>query len=307
MYYFVVNGTARTGKGEQLWKQLEKKIKEKKLKYKAFFTSPEHDAEMIAREICENDNSPKNIVIVGGDGTADAVINGISDFDRLTVGLVPTGSGNDLARGTGVKLDTLEAFDRVISPKRSRKIDIGLAEDLNGGFKRRFAVSSGMGYDADICYASDHSKLKKFLNKLKLGRLNYFIIGLKLIFSNKPAECTITIDGVRKIRYKKLIFAANMNTVYEGGGMPMGPDADPEDGRITVCIVHDLSKLRHLSLMPTVIKGKHVKKKGIEEITARTIEIETDRPLVIHTDGEFAGKSSHIRFSCLDEKVRILL
>lgn len=307
MYYFIVNNSSRTGKGKELWEQIKKKLDAKKIRYEAEFTTLEHGAERIAEEICEKDKDIKNIIIVGGDGTADAVVNGICGYDKVILGIIPTGSGNDLARGMEISCESETAADRVINPKKVVRMDIGVAQSLDGAFSRKFAVSSGMGYDAEICYVADRSKLKKFLNKIGLGRLVYFIIGLKLIFSNKPAECTVTIDGVRKLHYKKMIFAANMNVVYEGGGMPMGPNADPNDGKITVCIVHDLSRLKHLFLMPTVIKGKHIRKKGIKEITAETIEIETDHPMIIHTDGEFAGRSSHMKFSCCPQKIRMIV
>lgn len=306
MYYFIVNNSSKTGKGEQLWKNIENKLKAKKTEYKAVFTTLEHGAEEIARDICKDDKNMKTIVVVGGDGTVNAVANGISGYDKVMLGLVPTGSGNDFARGVGVELDTVKAAEKILSPREIKKIDIGLAEALDEGFSKKFAVSSGMGYDADICCAVEHSKMKKVLNKLGIGRLIYFIMGLKLIFSNKPSACTITIDGVRKIKYKKLIFAANMNGVYEGGGMPMGPNADPTDGKVTVTVVHDMSKFRHLSLMPTVIKGKHIHKKGVDEFTGKTIEIETEKPMTIHTDGEVVGRSGHIRFSCLPDQVRMM-
>ena len=60
-------------------------------------------------------------------------------------------------------------------------------------------------------------------------------------------------------------------------------------------------------LMSSIIKAKHIKHKGVELITCKSMEIEADRPLVVHTDGEFAGKYSNIRFSCIPEKVKILL
>lgn len=307
MYYFIVNNSSKTGKGKKLWTDIKKKLDEKKLEYKAEFTTIEYGAEKIVQEICEKDSDVKTIVIVGGDGTADAVVNGIKDRKNVILGLIPTGSGNDLARGMGISQKFETAVDRVINPKQIKKMDIGQAESLDGAFNRKFAVSSGIGYDAETCYVADRSKMKKFLNKIGLGRLVYFLIGFKEIFANKPAECTITLDGVRKLHYKKLVFAANMNVVYEGGGMPMGPHADPCDGKVTACIVHDISKMRHLFLMPTILKGNHIKRKNIEEITARTIEIETDRPMIVHTDGEFAGRSSHITFSCCPDKVRMMV
>lgn len=306
-YYFIVNPGSRTGKGSQLWTEIEDKLKRSKIDYNAFFTQEQGDATKLAALICSKHPEMKRIVIVGGDGTANEAINGLSGYDKFILGYVPTGSGNDLARGLGIVENTLEACENAIHPHAFKQIDHGIVTSADGTISRRFGVSSGIGYDADICYSAERSKLKKALNKIKLGKLIYYMLGFKHIFSNKPAKAVVTIDGKHKHYYKKLIFAANMNTVYEGGGMPMAPAADPTDGKITVTVVHDVSKFRHLLLMVPVIRGRHVKHRGVEQITARTVEIETDRPLVLHTDGEYAGMSDHVTFSCLPEKVRMIV
>ncbi|MCQ2497071.1 MAG: diacylglycerol kinase family lipid kinase [Lachnospiraceae bacterium] len=306
-YYFIVNPGSKTGKGSRLWAGIEDKLKSSKIDYNAFFTKESGDATKLAAFICNKHPEMKRIVVVGGDGTANEAINGLSDYDSFILGYVPTGSGNDLARGLGIADDTLTACENVIHPHAFKQIDHGMVKSFDGSINRKFGVSSGIGYDADICYSAEHSKLKKALNKIKLGKLVYYLLGFKHIFSNKPAKAVITIDGKHKHYYKKLIFAANMNTVYEGGGMPMAPAADPTDGKITVTIVHDVSKFRHLLLMFPVIKGKHINHKGVEQITARKIEVETDRPLMIHTDGEYAGRSNRVTFSCIPEKVRMII
>ncbi|MCR5432685.1 MAG: hypothetical protein K6E95_09020, partial [Lachnospiraceae bacterium] len=171
----------------------------------------------------------------------------------------------------------------------------------------RFAVSSSIGYDAQICHKALVSRLKKFLNRIGKGRLVYYITGIFLVFKCPHTKAEIIIDGKRKLSYKKLIFASAMNTRYEGGGMPMGPDADPTDGKVTMCIVHDISRLKHLFYMPSVIKAKHINKRGVEQITCRTCEIRTAEPLCVHTDGEPAGIRKHVIFSCSGEKLRIMV
>ena len=207
----------------------------------------------------------------------------------------------------------------MLAPTQIREYDHGVTEFLedaennptvvneNERNYRKFAVSSGIGYDADICYEAQMSSLKGFLNKIGLGKLVYYLLGIKLIFTNKRASVSILIDGEKRLNYSEMLFAVAMNMEYEGGGMPMGPGADPTDGKITVCIVHDISRFRHLMLMSSIIKANHIRHKGVELITCERMEIEADRPLVVHTDGEFAGKHRRIRFSCLPEKAKMLL
>lgn len=341
-YYFIVNPGSRTGKGMGLWQQLEERIKAGNIEYEVFKTAKGGDATEFAKKICAEHPEQKRIIMVGGDGTANEIVNGLSGYENFELGYVPTGSSNDLARGFGITQDSAAALEKVLASNTTREVDHGIVEfvgeETKGGSDgktnagdakapgktagtgkepepeggadatcRKFAVSSGVGYDADICYEALNSSLKSFLNKIGLGKLIYYILGIKLIFTNKRAAVKVTVDGGKPITYKKLLFAAAMNTQYEGGGMPMGPGADPTDGKVTVCVVHDISRIKHMLLMSSILKGKHIRHKGVELITCKSMEIEADRPLVVHTDGEFAGKHRVVRFSCVPEKVKMLL
>ena len=332
-YYFIVNPGSRTGKGKGLWQQLEERIKAGGIEYEVFTTMKGGDATAYAEKICADHPEDKRIIMVGGDGTANEVVNGLSGYEHFELGYVPTGSSNDLARGFDIPQDSMAALVKILMPKEVREVDHGIIEFLEDGgaaedgsgdtraadgkeppvaggkdaTERRFAVSSGIGYDADICYEAMTSPMKSFLNKIGLGKLIYYLLGAKLIFTNKRASVKIRVDGGEPVEYPNLLFAAAMNTQYEGGGMPMGPGADPTDGKVTVCIVHGISRFKHMMLMGSILKGRHIRHKGVELITCERMEIEADRPLVVHTDGEYAGKHRIVRFSCIPEKVKMLL
>ena len=304
-YYFIVNPGSRTGKAKELWDKMHKRLEKSGRDFEVFCTKGHGDAKRAAESICEKDPAMKRIVVVGGDGTLNEVVGGIPAGAKVMLGVVPTGSSNDFARGTGIPLDPMKAFERVLNPRYFLKIDTGRTE-FPGEGHALFAVSSSIGYDAQICHKALTSRLKKFLNKIGKGSLVYYITGLLLIFRCRHTGAEIVIDGKRKLSYRKLIFASAMNTRYEGGGMPMGPDADPTDGKITMCIVHDISRIKHLLYMPSVIKANHIKKRGVEQITCNTCEIRTADPLCVHTDGEPAGLRNHVVFSCTGDKLRVM-
>ena len=307
-YYFIVNPASRTGKGRNLWDELEGRLVSSKTDYEVFFTKKGESASKIAEDICADHTETKRIVVVGGDGTVNEVINGLSDYGKIIFGHIPTGSGNDLARGLGIPSDYVKAFTHVLHPREIKKVDHCLLEYLDDDEPaRKFAVSAGMGYDADICYHAQKSPLKKFLNKIGSGSSIYFLMGIKLIFTNKRSRMILTIDGKRRITCEKGVFVTAMNTLYEGGGIPMAPGADPADGKLTLCIVNNITRLQHCMLMTSAKKGEHIKSRGVEVITCRSLEIEADRPLVLHTDGEYAGKHRHIRMSCLPEQIRMMV
>lgn len=307
-YYFIVNPGAKTGKGKNLWEDLESRLAGSKTDYEVFFTKKDENAAKIAETICREHPEIKRIIIVGGDGTVNEVINGLSDYGKIILGLIPTGSGNDLARGLGIPEDYEKAYAHAIHPGEFKKVDHGFLEYLDDDTPaRKFAVSAGIGYDADICYHAQRSPLKKFLNLIGKGSSIYFLMGIKLIFANKRAKLVLTIDGKRKITCEKAVFVTAMNTLYEGGGVPMAPGAVPDDGKLTLCIVNNISRLQHCLLMTSAKKGEHIKSSGVEIVTCKSVEIEADRPLVMHTDGEYAGKHKHVRLSCLPDQIRMIL
>ena len=307
-YYFIVNPAAKTGKGSGLWDEIEGKLESAKIDYEAFFTTGEGSATSIAENICTDHPESKRIVIVGGDGTINEAVNGLNDYSHITLGIIPAGSGNDLARGLDIPTDPERALQHVIHPRKFIKVDHGCVEYLDeDGRKRKFAVSSGIGYDADICYIAGKSPLKKLLNRFGLGSSIYYITGLKLVFANRRAGTSLLLDGKRRIKCDRTVFVTAMNTLYEGGGYPMAPGADPCDARISLLVVNGITRLKHCLLMLKVKKGEHIKFKGVDVYTCRTCEIEADRPLVVHTDGEFAGRHSHIRYSILPEQIRMMI
>lgn len=306
-YYFIVNPGSRTGKGKELWDEMQRRLDRSGKEYEVIMTHGKDDARRAAASVCARDPEMKRIVVAGGDGTLNEVVSGIPSGARVMLGVIPTGSSNDFARGLGISQDPIKAFERVLNPRYFEKIDVGLTRfPGTSDSQARFAVSSSIGYDAQICHKALVSRLKKFLNSIGKGRLVYYITGIFLIFKCPHTKAEIIIDGRRKLSYKKLVFASAMNTKYEGGGMPMGPAADPTDGKVTMCIVHDISRIKHLLYMPSVIKVDHVNKRGVEQITCRTCEIRTERPLCVHTDGEPAGVRDHVIFSCTGDKLRIM-
>ncbi len=305
MYHFIVNPCARTGKSKNVWETVKAELDKKGVEYKEYLTEYPGHATEIADRICNENDGVKKIVMMGGDGTANEVINGLHPYSEILLGYIPVGSGNDLARGMNLSKDPLVALDRVLNPKRFQAVDHGVLSYYDGTAPRRFAVSSGIGYDADICEEVQRSKLKTFLNKIKLGKLVYILIAVKQIITNKPVDVEILVDGAQKRRVEKMIFAAAMIQKSEGGGLKMAPNADNADGKISVCMVHGVSKLKLAVVMPTILFAKHTKIKGVEIINCKSMEIIAKSGMYLHTDGEVHPKKDHIRFECLPEQIRM--
>ena len=98
MYHFIINPAARSGLGEHMWKKLEPLLKQRRISYQAVFTRYQSHATKIAEEIT-SDGDRHTLIVLGGDGTVNEVINGIVYLGQTELGYIPLGSSNDLARG----------------------------------------------------------------------------------------------------------------------------------------------------------------------------------------------------------------
>ena len=109
-YIFIVNPKSRTGQGELLWSQLEPELKKRRVSYEVRMTGRKKDAERIATEITA-DEEEHTMIVLGGDGSLNEVINGIKNPSKVTLGYIPTGSSNDFARGMGIPKDAKKALE----------------------------------------------------------------------------------------------------------------------------------------------------------------------------------------------------
>ena len=303
MYHFIVNPHARTGKGKEIWRKIETELDARGVEYSVYFTEHPYHATEIVKSLTY-DNIQRKIVIVGGDGTMNEAINGMINIENVILGYIPAGSSNDLARSLGISHDPLKALEDILSPRYYTDMDLG--EMTYGNNKKRFDVSCGIGYDAAVCHRALHSKLKKKLNKIKLGKLTYFGIAINQLFTRKPFKATVILDDVRKLKFNKVVFVAAHNHKYEGGGFMFCPDAVFNDGKLDVIIADSIRPLRIAMLLPKALKGKHVGKRGINIFRASKIEVISDTKEPVHTDGESGFFQNHISMKCLDKKVRII-
>ncbi|MBQ8412531.1 MAG: acylglycerol kinase family protein, partial [Lachnospiraceae bacterium] len=125
MIYFIVNGTARSGEGLNIWKQVRSHLKRQGVVFKAFETKYEGHATILAEKICKLPSDEITLVTIGGDGTINEVLNGITDFKKIRFGVIPTGSGNDFARGLNISKDPLLQADIITNSIITENIDMG--------------------------------------------------------------------------------------------------------------------------------------------------------------------------------------
>lgn len=309
----IVNNGAGTGSAVQVWKETKKYLQEHEIEYNAYLTRYEKHAMKLAGQICEKfPEGPIYLLVVGGDGTINEVLNGITDFERVRLGVIPTGSGNDFARNLGIIRDTGKDLEEIIAcieqeqnGEKLQRIDLGEVSWEGCEKPRIFGISAGAGLDAIVCKKALHSRLKKILNKFHLGKLTYLMLTVQTLFSMKTFEADVTIDGETE-SYEKMIFAAAMNLRAEGGGVPMAPESTPDDGKISLSSAAGIPKWKTFFLLPLLALGKQGGIRGFDVKDGAEIRMELDQPVVVHADGEYCGDVQHIRFRCLKDTLWLL-
>lgn len=307
MYHIIVNPASGSGAGLQIWrKQVEPALLRQGIPYRTYFSKAAGDVARLAGKIlAEKSGQPVSLIILGGDGTVNEALQGMEDTGGVVLGYIPTGSSNDLARDLRIPASPPDALDLILHSGRERLMDLGTVTYENGR-KRRFAVSCGIGYDAAICQEALHSRLKNILNKLGLGRLTYLGVALKQLLGAKKISGRLLLDDGTTLEIKNMLFTACMLHRFEGGGFMFCPDADDADGRLDMCVVGDIPKLKVLLALPSAFKGRHYRYKGVSACRAASLTIECSAPLWVHTDGEVERCSRRITVSCQRKALRII-
>nr|WP_318693121.1 YegS/Rv2252/BmrU family lipid kinase [uncultured Treponema sp.] len=308
MYHFIVNPVSRSGKGLKLWQQqIEPELKTQNIEYSVEFSKERGDVTNIVAKISSAAKNESNciIVILGGDGTVNDAVQGIKDFENTTLAYIPTGSSNDFARDLKLPKSVKKNLRRILSAKAPVLMDVGQVETERG--TRRFAVSSGLGFDGAVCQKSVHSILKKRLNKIGLGKLTYLGIALNQIINAPKVDAEITFADGKKVNAKNLLFFAAMVHKYEGGGFKFCPKADAYDGELDFICAANKTVPGILLALPTAFFGFHSIFKGIDIYRFKTAEIKTSIPLWLHTDGEVGYKAQYLNFSQLEQKLKFIL
>lgn len=306
MYTFIINPHSRSGLGGKVWIQIEKVLKEREISYEVYFTKYQRHATKMVKELT-GDGKEHTIIMLGGDGTVNEILNGITDLSKVTLGYIPIGSSNDFARYFGHVSDPLQALEVVLNPKKYAMMNVGILTYRDGERRKRFAVSSGMGFDAGVCHQVVVSTLKIILNRLHLGRLTYVGVALSQMMALKPGKMTIVLDDGTEQSYERVYFTAAMNHPFEGGGFKFCPKADPCDDVMDVTVIADISKLKVLCLLPTAFKGWHTRVKGVHTFRCRKAVFESEKPLPLHTDGEPVYLQKRIQTELEPDKVRLII
>lgn len=286
MYIMIVNSSAGRTKFRQISKYLTTELHDS---FVSYHTGDFQEKELWTQVISfieSHKRDIKGVIIVGGDGTLHQAINYLQDF-QIPIGLIPAGSANDFAKALKISLNYKKALAR-ITAKTPKSYDL---IKMNNEWVHSVA---GMGVDAETAIKSIKSPLKKWLNRAFLGKLTYLLTFFTVIRYYKPFHIEFSFQDGSIRHFERVWLLAVGNTTYYGGGIPICPKADPEDGLLEVTIVHSLSLWTLLFVLPTVFFRAHTMLPFVTTIQAEGFSVKTDHPVLVQGDGEKIGYTPQI-------------
>ncbi len=219
---------------------------------------------------------PDALVVVGGDGMINLGVQAL-EGSRVPLGLVPSGTGNDMARGLGIPVDDTESAIEALAAalqRPARTIDAGTIGFAGG--RSRFACILSAGFDALVNERANRMTRPR-------GRSRYTIALLVELARLRPLEYTLTLDGV--VHRERALLVAVANNLSFGGGMKVAPDARLDDALFDVVLVRPLGRLAFLRIYPRVFAGTHVTDPRVVVHRAASVRVEAEG-VVAYADGE---------------------
>jgi diacylglycerol kinase (ATP) len=220
------------------------------------------------------------LVAMGGDGTVHLALQAAAG-PTVPFGLVPAGTGNDLAAELGVPRDPLAAADRVVEALRAgttRSYDLARVTSPDGS-SRWFGAVLGAGFDAIVNERANRMRWPR-------GPRRYDVATFVELARMRPRRYTLRLDG--EAQEVDAVLVAVGNSASYGGGMRICPAADPTDGLLDVLVAGEFTRMTLLRVKPRVRLGTHVDHPLVRTYRARTVEIAAEG-IVAYADGERLG------------------
>jgi diacylglycerol kinase (ATP) len=240
-------------------------------------------AETFAEELLGALRDVNRVVVAGGDGTMNLAVNALRDrLGDLTFGLIPAGTGNDLARTLDLPDDPIRAAETVLD---GRKVPLDVGRVVGAGVDRLFTNACMGGFPVQVDRSIDE-KTKKWL-----GPFAFWVAGIKAAADLQRFD--VTVDG-RTIEDCVAAGVGNGRTC--GGGVEVWPQADPSDGLLDLCVLPAETVRSALTLLRKVKVGDHVDLPEVEYIRSASIEVKASPETEFNIDGEIVGLRTPMSF-----------
>ncbi|MCD8388013.1 MAG: diacylglycerol kinase family lipid kinase [Bacteroidales bacterium] len=282
----IVNPISGVNSKEGLSDILVEKLTAKGFDVELAFTGAKGDATRLANEAVARGFG--SVTVCGGDGTVNEAACALCGTG-VTLGIIPSGSGNGLARHLGIPIDEMLSLD-VIGARESIECDCGIA---NG---KLFFCTFGMGFDATVSW--------KFATEKRRGRMTYIKNVMEEFGKYEPTTYTITADGQTFTRNAFLVACCNASQY--GNNAFIAPEASITDGQLDLVIIESGNVLQMLLAGFDIISGMVPYNNHIETLRVKEVKIQPDcASSYAHIDGEPLQMDGSVEVRCLPKRLKV--
>ncbi len=302
LWNVIINPTTLKGASIKSWKKIATSLIYEGCEFIEWTTKEKNNATRITEKLLHD--GVRQIMIVGGDGTLNEVVNGVMlsgiSPEEVVLCLIPSGTGNDWARSHGIKRNA-SLILKLLNQKKVVMHDVGLVRSIrNCDTNSRYFINiAGFGFDASVIKRIQESR------KYKVGNGFIYIKNLLLtLFRYKSVNCVIEI-GNKTI--EKSIFSIAIGICkYNGNGMKQVPMAKYDDGLFDIIIIEQMSVLQILSQIPKLFSGKHINHPKVHHYQGNRIRILSKGRFFAEVEGELLSEGVYDIENC-NEKIGVLI
>jgi YegS/Rv2252/BmrU family lipid kinase len=299
----ILNPHAGGGKGRRDLGHIEKLLKDEGFLYHLIISEYPKHAIKLAKQAVEN--GARQIIVAGGDGTLNEVVNGIFLQkeclpEQVLIGMIPVGTGNDWIKTFGIPNNYQLAVDKIIEGKTLLqdvgKLTYAEEEKVN---TRYFSNMAGFGFDALVA-----AKANQLKQKGRTGLLVYLQSLLTAFFQYQTRKVSVLVDGEQ---VEDFIFSVSVGIgKFNGGGMKQAPNAVPNNGIFEVTVIRKIGVWGILSNLIGLYNGNYINDSRVQCFQANELSIESLKPLAGEVDGESLG-NSQFHISILPGKLQVIV
>jgi YegS/Rv2252/BmrU family lipid kinase len=294
--FFLVNPASAAGSTGKRWPEIAHRAAARGLEGDALISDgPGRLGELAARAVAEG---ARLLVVVGGDGSVNEVVNGVVGTGEVELAVIPRGTGWDFVRTFGIPRELDQAIDVALTGP-VREIDAGAVTF------RMWSGEEGRAHFANVGSAGISGAIARRANdssKALGGKVSYYWSTLAVFFGWQTGVMRVSVDG--EAREGRMIDAMVCNGRYLGGGMMMCPDAEPDDGLFDVMLIGDVTKRDLAFVLPKTYKGRHLPHPRLELLRGSVVTVDADEPLPLELDGEQPG-TTPARFEVVPRALRL--
>jgi diacylglycerol kinase (ATP) len=292
----LVNPAAGGGHAAEILPELRKFVNQRGWKVEICVTRDSSDLTARARRAAEDGR--KHILVLGGDGTFQVLLNALVGYPDTILGVLPAGGGNDLAMTLGLPPDPIQAAALVLEGETC-PMDAARVRTAEGTV-RLYTGGGGVGLDAAA------SRFASGAYRNIRGRPRYLLAVIHALLGFRAIRACIRVVGSEPQNLEvTALLVAVLNTPNYGGGLFLAPDAKTDDGNLELVVLDDLSAGEILALLPALMSRGELRTKRVRRFSVERVRIETETPCWFHGDGELLGMTP-VEISVVPRAIRVL-